>query len=65
MNHAKGKRGIKNNGQPVGGIVKAVISYKKYPGGSCIQELADRIQKAETKVPVATVTVAKKMHFGA
>src|SRR5918998_5205784 len=31
-----------------------------WPAGVCIQELADRIQKAEKSVPSATMQVAKK-----
>ena len=30
------------------------------PAGVCIQELTDRIQKAEPSVPMATISVAKK-----
>ena len=33
------------------------------PAGVCIQLLADRIQKAEKKVPSATMQVAKKCAF--
>ena len=35
-----------------------------WPVGVCIQELADRIQNAEIKVPVATIKVAKKCKRG-
>ena len=34
-----------------------------YPTGVCIQLLTDRIQKADTKVPTATISVAAKWSF--
>ncbi len=40
------------------------LSFMPYPAGVCIHELADRIQKAENSVPIATIMVARKCSRG-
>ena len=53
-----GKDGLKTiRHQSTGTAMPFSIAW---PAGVCIQELADRIQKAENRVPSATMQVARK-----
>ena len=59
----KGKEGLKITCSQLVGYSKPSVPMRK-PWGVCIQLLADRIQKAEIRVPAATMTVEAKCILG-
>ena len=58
-----GKLGLKMIFSQLWGSIRPSASSTK-PAGVCIQELTDRIQKADIKVPSATTQVAAKCKRG-